>query len=90
MLKFRNCYFQTPQLYINHPTSAGEPPSILKGFSNVAVAPDQTTSVMIYLSRYDVSIWDTVQQGWVKPEGIIGVTIGASSRDARLHGQIPT
>ena len=69
--------------------SAGEPPSILKGFGNVAVAPGQTTSVTIYLSRYDVSIWDTVQQGWVKPKGKIGVTIGASSRDARLHGQIP-
>ena len=74
---------------MKHPASAGEPPSILKGFDNVAVAPGQTTSVTIHLSRYDVSIWDTVQQGWVKPKGKIGVTIGASSRDAKLHGQIP-
>ena len=80
---------QVAQLYLNHPASAGEPPSILKGFSNVAVAPGQTSSVTINLSRYDLSIWDTMQQGWVRPKGSIGVTVGASSRDPRLQGQIP-
>jgi len=83
-------HLQAPQLYLNHPASTGEPPSILKGFSNVAVAPGQTTSVTINLSRYDLSIWDTVQQGWVRPKGKIGVKIGASSRDARLQGRIPS
>ena len=82
-------FIQAPQLYLNHPASAGEPPSILKGFGNAVVSPGQTTKVTIQLSRYDLSIWDTVQQGWVKPKGEIGVTIGASSRDARLHGEIP-
>ncbi|GLB44238.1 putative glycoside hydrolase family 3 protein [Lyophyllum shimeji] len=80
---------EIPQLYVNHPPSAGEPPALLKGFTDVAIPAGQTRTVTINLSRYDLSIWDTVQQGWRKPDGPINVTIGASSRDARLHGQIP-
>lgn len=70
------------------PASAGEPPSILKGFTNVGVSPGEETTVTLTLSRYDLSIWDTVAQGWKRPTGVIGITIGASSRDPRLHGQI--
>ena len=40
------------------------------------------------LSRYDLSIWDVVAQGWRRPQGIIGVTIGASSRDKRLKATL--
>ncbi|KAF8890742.1 glycoside hydrolase family 3 protein [Infundibulicybe gibba] len=65
---------EIPQLYINMPASAGEPPSLLKGFTNIEVAPGSSESA----------------QGWRKPTGKIGVTIGASSRDARLHGAIPS
>ena len=72
------------------PESAGEPPSILKGFTNVIVQPGETKLVTINLSRYDLSFWDTIAQGWRKPNGTIGVTIGASSRDGRLHGVIPS
>ena len=43
----------------------------------------------ITLSRYDLSIWDVVKQGWRKPNGPIGVTVGASSRDKRLSGVVP-
>ncbi|KAF8637156.1 hypothetical protein AX17_003060 [Amanita inopinata Kibby_2008] len=80
---------EIPQLYVHMPASAGEPPSLLKGFTNIAMAPGRTTQVTIRLSRYDLSFWDTMAQGWRRPSGTIGVTIGASSRDARLHGSIP-
>ncbi|KAG6830364.1 hypothetical protein H0H87_008310 [Tephrocybe sp. NHM501043] len=73
---------EIPQLYLNMPISAGEPPSILKGFTDIEVAPGKTETVTINLSRYDLSIWDTVAQGWRKPKGTIKFTIGASSRDA--------
>lgn len=53
------------------------------------IVPGGKKTVTINLSRYDLSIWDTVAQGWRKPEGAIKVTVGASSRDARLHGVIP-
>ena len=45
--------------------------------------------MIITLSRYDLSIWDAVKQGWRKPDGVIGVTVGASSRDKRLNGAVP-
>lgn len=80
---------QVPQLYIHHSPSAGEPPSVLKGFTNVVVSPGQTTSASITLSRYDLSIWDVVRQGWAKPEGTMTFSVGASSRDFRLNGTIP-
>ncbi|KAJ8517606.1 hypothetical protein ONZ45_g5248 [Pleurotus djamor] len=78
-----------PQLYVNMPASAGEPPSLLRGFNNVEVSPGQAKQVTINLSRYDLSIWDTVAQGWRKPAGTIGFFVGASSRDVRLRGKIP-
>ncbi len=71
------------------PASAEEPPSILQGFDNVELAPGESKEVTIYLSRYAVSVWDTVAQGWRRPEGTIGVTVGASSRDGRLFGSLP-
>jgi Fibronectin type III-like domain len=75
---------------VNFPVSAGEPPSVLKGFTNTELSPGDKRSVNITLSRYDLSIWDVVQQGWKKPEGQIGITVGASSRDVRLKGYLPT
>ncbi|KAJ7906290.1 glycoside hydrolase family 3 protein [Mycena leptocephala] len=77
-----------PQLYLHMPASAGEPPSLLKGFTNVEVLPGDKKKVGITLSRYDLSFWDTVAQGWRTPNGTIGVTIGTSSRNARLTGNI--
>ncbi|GJE84410.1 glycoside hydrolase family 3 protein [Phanerochaete sordida] len=80
---------EIPQLYIHHPASAGEPPSLLKGFTDVRLHKGQKTTVTLTLSRYDLSFWDTVAQGWVKPQGKITFSVGASSRDFRLAGTIP-
>ncbi|KAJ3513385.1 hypothetical protein NLJ89_g2980 [Agrocybe chaxingu] len=80
---------ETPQLYINFPASSGEPPSVLRGFTNTELRAGEQKTVTITLSRYDLSIWDTERQGWRKPEGQFGVTVGASSRDTRLKGSVP-
>ncbi|KAL1688130.1 glycoside hydrolase family 3 protein [Schizophyllum commune] len=80
---------EIPQLYVNPPDGSGEPPSVLKGFTNVEALPGETKHVSLPLSRYDLSIWDVVQQGWAKPNGTIGVTVGASSRDGRLSAEVP-
>ncbi|KAF8346638.1 glycoside hydrolase family 3 protein [Amanita rubescens] len=81
---------EIPQLYVNMDPSSGEPPSLLKGFTDVVLASGETKPVTIQLSRYDLSIWDTVAQGWRRPEGKIGLSVGASSRDIRLRGAIPS
>jgi len=78
-----------PQLYVHHPASAGEPPSVLKGFTNIELLPGETGQASVTLSRYDLSVWDVVRQGWAKPNGTITFSVGASSRDFRLNGTIP-
>ncbi|EAU87688.2 extracellular beta-glucosidase [Coprinopsis cinerea okayama7 len=78
-----------PQLYIHFPDSAGEPPSVLKGFTDTEIGPGESKQVTITLSRYDLSIWDAEKQGWRKPEGTIGVSIARSSRNIKLRGTIP-
>lgn len=71
------------------PASAEEPPSILKGFTDVQLRPGQKKSLEITLSRHSLSVWDVVDQGWKKPAGTIAIAVGASSRDFRLNGKIP-
>ncbi|CAA7264066.1 unnamed protein product [Cyclocybe aegerita] len=80
---------EIPQLYLNFPASAGEPPLVLRGFADVFLGPGKSRTLTITLSRYDLSIWDVEKQGWRKPSGQFGVVIGASSRDARLRGTVP-
>ena len=77
-----------PQLSISFPESAGSPSSILKGFTDVYLEAGESRQLAITISRYDLSIWDVVSQSWVRPQGDIGVKIGASSRDLRLNGTI--
>jgi len=77
------------QLYIAFPESSGEPPSVLRGLTDVVINPGQETTATFTLSRFDLSIWDVVRQAWVRPEGTIKYNVGASSRDFRLSGTIP-
>ncbi|KAI0041683.1 glycoside hydrolase family 3 protein [Auriscalpium vulgare] len=79
---------EIPQLYVNHPASAGEPPAVLRGFTDVSLKPGEAKKVTLTLSRYDLSVWDVVSQSWRRPEGTIRLTVGASSRDERLKSKI--
>ncbi|KAH9055806.1 beta-glucosidase [Lactarius deliciosus] len=80
---------EIPQVYLHFPARAGEPPSVLRGFTDVDLQPGQAQSVTITLSRYDLSIWDVVSQSWIRPSGSYSLSVGASSRDFRLKGTIP-
>lgn len=62
---------------------------MLKGFADVRLSKGERKTVTVTLSRYDLSIWDVVAQGWKKPSGQITFSVGASSRDFRLSGTIP-
>lgn len=63
--------------------------SLLKGFTHTEASPGDRNNARITHSRLDLSIWDVVQQGWRKPQGQIGIAVGASSRDVRLQGHLP-
>ncbi|KAH8985169.1 beta-glucosidase [Lactarius akahatsu] len=80
---------EIPQVYVQFPANSGEPPSVLRGFTDVALQPGQTQTVTISLSRYDLSIWDVPTQSWMRAAGTYNITVGASSRDFRLSNQSP-
>ncbi|KAI0702482.1 glycoside hydrolase family 3 protein [Cytidiella melzeri] len=79
---------EIPQLYLSPPASANSPPSLLKGFDSVYLAPGESKIAQLQLSRYDLSIWNVATQQWEIPGGSTGVLVGASSRDIRLRGAI--
>ena len=76
--------FDVAQLYLNDPTSAGEPPRQLKGFQKVTLKPGQSTTVHFTLTGQDLSYWDDAANGWVLPDGTFGVYVGDSSALANL------
>jgi beta-glucosidase len=68
---------------------AGEPPSVLRGFTDVDLQPGEEKSVNVTLSRYDLSVWDVPSQSWMRALGTYSLSVGASSRDFRLKCTIP-
>jgi len=78
-----------PQLYVAFPPTSGEPPLVLRGFTNIELESSDDETVSLTLSRYDLSIWDAGKQGWAKPAGEFGVVVGTSSRDGKLKGSVP-
>ena len=76
-------------MYLHFPVRAEEPPSVLRGFTDVDLQPGESQTVSITLSRYDLSMWDITSQSWMRAQGTYSVSVGASSRDLRLKGDIP-
>lgn len=75
------------QFYLGFPSSAGEPPKVLRGFQKVLLAPGQTIVVGFELNSQDRAIWDVTQNDWSVISGTFDVYVGSSSRDIRLAGQ---
>ena len=60
---------QIAQLYLHFPEQAREPPSVLRGFTEVDLHPGESKTVSITLLRYDLSMWDVPSQSWMRAEG---------------------
>ena len=78
-----------PQVYLHFPAGAGEPPSVLRGFTDVELRPGEGKIVNVTLSRYDLSVWDVRSQSWTRASGTYSLSVGTSSRDFRLEGTLP-
>ncbi|KII87088.1 glycoside hydrolase family 3 protein [Plicaturopsis crispa FD-325 SS-3] len=76
---------EVAQLYIGFPTSANEPPRVLRGFERQFIRKGDSASVTIGLRVKDLSIWDTPSQSWVIPDGEYTVYVGSSSRKIHLQ-----
>ena len=76
-------------MYLHFPDGAGEPPSVLRGFTDVELQPGESKTVDVTLSKYDLSVWDVFSQSWTRAPGTYSLSVGASSRDFRLKGTFP-
>ena len=78
----------TPQLYLSAPTAASDPALPLKTMKHFQKACDATTDVEFTVADADVSVWSTADAAFVVVPGVYGVSVGASSADIRLTGQL--
>ncbi|HZC25902.1 MAG TPA: glycoside hydrolase family 3 C-terminal domain-containing protein, partial [Actinopolymorphaceae bacterium] len=76
------------QVYVADPAATGEPPTQLKGFQKVALAPGQTKHLAFTLDERAFSTWDPAAQQWATADGRYGVLVGDSSRNLPLHGTV--
>jgi len=77
---------EVSQLYVGFPSSASEPPKLLRGFTKVSLSSGDTAVVMFVLVAQDLSVWDVKQHNWVPVSGNFTVYVGASSRDIKMMG----
>ncbi len=77
---------EVAQLYLGFPSSAGEPPQVLRGFRKITLAAGATQTVTFNLTPEELSYWNTSSASWVVPSGSFTARVGSSSRDIRLTG----
>ncbi|HEY2072843.1 MAG TPA: glycoside hydrolase family 3 C-terminal domain-containing protein, partial [Gaiellaceae bacterium] len=77
---------EVPQLYVDDPRAAGEPPKQLKAYQRVFLRPHRSTVVTFALDGRSFAYWDTPTAKWRVTPGLYRILVGASSRDIRLRG----
>ena len=83
---------EVPQVYLGAPAEipAGVqfPVRALVAFDRVHLAPGETKEVTLHVAERQLQYWSTKDQKWTTPTGKRTVSVGASSRDLRLHHDI--
>lgn len=77
-----------PQLYVDDPAAAGEPPKQLKGYQRVFLRRGRSAIVTLALTPRSFAQWNTSSRSWTVTPGLYRLLVGASSRDIRLRGFI--
>ncbi|GAA5871175.1 hypothetical protein JCM16303_001715 [Sporobolomyces ruberrimus] len=79
---------EVAQLYLTFPdgTPNKMPVRNLRGFEKPFLKPGESQTVTFELRNKDLSVWDTVKQGWMLPQGEFKVSVGSSSRKLPLKG----
>jgi len=75
-----------PQVYVDDPRAAGEPPKQLQGFEKIFLRPSWSKRVTVMLTPRSFSYWDSTARRWRMAPGLYRILVGASSRDIRLRG----
>src|SRR5262249_2780740 len=77
------------QVYGGDPAAAvARPPRELKAFAKIGLEPGAEREVTFALTARDLSYWSAVHRRWVLEPGAFRISVGASSRDIRLAGDI--
>jgi len=76
---------EVAQVYLTQPAAVGEPPRNLRAFQRVNLDPGQTQHVTVTLAARSFQYWSS---GWTTAGGTYTISVGASSRDLRLTGQV--
>lgn len=84
--------YAVPQLYVGLPDQSAtvqQPPSALKGFTKVKLAPGQSVTVTMPLDQRALSYWNASAKTWSVTKGCAAIKVGFSSRDLPLKGSLP-
>ncbi len=80
------------QVYLGLPSSTGEPPKRLVGWTKVELELGETREVSVMLdpnaASRPLSYWNADMNGWEVAHGTYEVYVGTSSRDLRLSGSL--
>jgi len=89
---------EVAQLYMRYPSSAGEPPLVLRGFAKTSVlVPNEEHDVEFVVDTRGLSFWSAGSgiggasqgdRGWQIARGEFDYLVGSSSRDWRLNATL--
>jgi beta-glucosidase len=78
------------EVYLGLPALPGvvQPPHALKGFVRIMIKPGEAAHAHIDLDTRAFSYWDIATHGWKVAPGVYTISVGGSSRELPLQGQI--
>ena len=83
---------EVPQVYLGAPSEipAGVqfPVRLLAAFDRVSIPAGASKTVTLHVAPRQLQYWSTAEGKWVTARGARTVSVGASSRDLRLHSTV--
>jgi beta-glucosidase len=76
---------EVAEVYASLPSSAGEPPKRLVGWSKVPLAAGESKQVSVEVVSQYLSIFDEKKSGWQLVPGEYTFLVGGSSQSLPLH-----
>src|SRR2546423_2299043 len=73
------------QVYAGLPSSTGEPPKRLVGWSKARLAPGESRELSVTVESLFLSIWDAKEHRWRLPSGDYNIMVGGSSASLPLQ-----
>jgi len=80
---------EVAQVYVSRPDSKIlRPKKELKAFCRIAVTAGKSEKVDVTIDHRDLQHWDATSNGWQLEKGAALISVGTSSADIRLNGDI--